>query len=422
MTTKISDEKSLRDKYFANEIFRIGELVEDINTGEQMKILDRGSNYVTVATSAGIIKKWLNEVKEEVIVEVVQEEIIPVKDKDFEILESGQIKLFGHETKNFDLELSTLILEQFSEFDDLYSKHQIIKCLDISIQESDTDVAYDLLNKVDKFYSKQNITSPFIVEAMKNDIERTRISQILAAVANVTPTKNNNTKTIKDTIVALKAKYKSRQQWEVLAPFFKVAQDAGLIGVMNNLPFNVASLKVVSEEQSTDELMIEILEDNLDLLVEELSFDDVDDTFLEEDYSDELISEVLSFETRIGMARKIKQHSPMMNIRRERALTKSASSTVLLSRARKLAETLLKRKLFHKSPSEMTRQEKERFEAGATKRRSLVARLAQRLIGKVRDLQSARLHHTATPVSPERNIAGGHIAQAATTITNRGAS
>jgi len=413
MTTKLSDEKILRDKYFANEIFRIGELVEDVSTGEQMKILDRGSNYVTVATSAGIIKKWLNEVKEEIPVitdqVVITEAII---DPDFEILESGQIKLFGYETKNFDQELSLLMLEQFSEFEDLYSKHQIIKCLDLSIQENDSEVAYDLLNKVDKFYTKQNITTPFIVEALKNDIERTRISQILAAVAGVTPSKNN-TKTIQGAVVALKDKYKSRQQWEVLAPFFKLAQDAGLVGVMNNLPFNIASLKLVHEEQVTDELMIEILEDNLDLLVDDLSFDDVDDTFIEEDYSEELISEVLSIETRTSMARKIKQHSPMMNIRRERALTKAASTSVLLSRARKLAETMLKRKLFHKSPGDMTRQEKERFEAGATKRRSLVARLAQRLVGKVRDLQSARLHHTATPVSPERNVAAHHIAASA---------
>ena len=128
----MTQEKTLRDKYFDNEIFRIGEMVEDINTHEKMQIIDRGANYLTVATQTGTIKKWLNEVVS-VEVEIVSEST-PV-DKDFVILESGQIKLFGHETKNFDADLSELLIEQFSEFSDLYSKHQIIKCLDFAIQE-----------------------------------------------------------------------------------------------------------------------------------------------------------------------------------------------------------------------------------------------------------------------------------------------
>ena len=401
MTTN-TEEKTLRDKYFGNEIFRIGELVEDVKTGEQMKILDRGSNYVTVATSTGIIKKWLNEVVTETVkaTPIISESIV---DKDFEILESGQIKLFGHETKNFDVELSQLLIEQFSEFTDLYSKHQIVKCLDFAIQEDDRDRAYDLLNKVDAFYSKQDITPPFIVEALKNDVERTRIANILASVAGVKPS-SNNTKTIQDTIKVFKDKYKSRQQWEVLGPFFKIAQDAGLVGAANNLPFNVSTLKI-HEGQVEDEIIVECLEEYLDEFISELTFDDIDETFDESEYSDQLISEVLSIEARTHMARKIKQHSPMLTIKRERALTRSVSTSVLLDRARRLAETMLKRKLFHKAPGEMTRGEKERFEGGATKRRALVARLAQKLVSKVRALQSARLHHQATPVSATHTTA-----------------
>ena len=71
-------EKTLRDQYFSNDIFKIGDIVEDTNSGEKMKILDRGSNYVTVASSTGIFKKWLNEITEEVteIVEVVSEKAV----------------------------------------------------------------------------------------------------------------------------------------------------------------------------------------------------------------------------------------------------------------------------------------------------------------------------------------------------------
>ena len=92
-------DPNLRDKYFSNEIFRIGDLVEDVKTNEQVKILSRGSNYVTVATTNGIVKKWLYEINE---LELVEVSVAPInKSSDFEILESGQIQLFGYDTKNF---------------------------------------------------------------------------------------------------------------------------------------------------------------------------------------------------------------------------------------------------------------------------------------------------------------------------------
>jgi hypothetical protein len=73
--------------------------------------------------------------------------------------------------------------------------------------------------------------------------------------------------------------------------------------------------------------------------------------------------------------------------------------------------------MFHKSPSDMSRQEKERFESGAAKRKAVVSRLAQRLVNKVRGLQSARLHHNPSPVAPLRNIAGLNIAKSVSGAT-----
>ena len=413
--SNINTDNSLRDRYFANEIFRIGDLVEDVHTGEQNKILDRGANYVTVATTDDVVKKWLYEIKEIItpVVEVVVESV-SVADKDFEILESGQIKLFGHETKNFDADLSALIIEQFSEFDDLYSKHQIVKCLDYALQESDTDRAYDLLQKVERLYAKKDMDVPFIVEVAKNDTERTRIAAILATVADIEVSPSNS-KTVTDSIKALKVKYQNRKQWEVLWPFLKLAQSAGLTGALQNLPYNFGSSNPTNED-TTDDIILEAIEDNLDLMVEELSFDDINDTFLEEEFVDE----ELSVEMRNLMSRKLKQHSAVLSIKRERAMTKSASTAVLMQRARRLAETMLKRKLFHKSPDDMSRQEKERFESGASKRKVTVARLAQRLVGQVRALQSTRLHHTTTPASHTHDKATASIGAAAG--SNGGAS
>lgn len=398
MTTN-TIEQTLRDKYFANEIFCIGDIVEDITTHEQLKILDRGANYVTVATANGVVKKWLNEIKESVaeVISVSDD----VSDQNFTILESGQIKLFGYESRNFNRELSEFILEQFQEFDDLYSKHQIVKCLDMAIDESDADRAYALLDKVDNFYKNHKIHAPYIVESMKSDIERRRIAEILAKVAGIEPEKSNYN-TVVNAIKALREKYQSRKQWEVLWPFFKLAQESGLSGIAANLPFSFGNLQ--ENDEMLDDIVINALEENFDMLVDDLDLDDIYETFSDDEFSDEMLTEVLSIEDRTKMARKLRQHTPMLAVKRERALSKSASASVLLDRARRLAETMLKRRIFHKAPGDMSRQEKERFEAGAGKRKAVVSKLAQRLVGKVRALQSTRLHHTTTPASHQHAV------------------
>jgi hypothetical protein len=60
---------------------------------------------------------------------------------------------------------------------------------------------------------------------------------------------------------------------------------------------------------------------------------------------------------------------------------------------------MVKRRMFKKAPELMTRQEKERFESGAISRRAMISKLAQRLMVKVRELQSARVHHQPSAAS-----------------------
>ena len=392
-----NQEKSIRDKYFAGELFRYGEIVEDVNTGAKMKILDRGSNYVTVSCNGNVEKRWLNEIKEEVAPVIEESTKVVETPKEFEILESGQIKMFGHDTLNFDKELSTLVVEQFEQFDDLYSKHQIIKCLDYAIGDTDIDRSYELLEKVETFYAKKEIQAPFIVEAMKNDIERRRLAEIIAAVAEITPQKSNYN-TVTASIKKLKEKYQSRKQWEVLWPLFKLASASGLDGILQSLPYQFDNKPVA--ENVEDLVVCRALEDHVELFADEFELDDIYESFDDEEFDSEtMLSEVLSIEDRNKMGRKMSARSDVISAKRERALSRAASPDVLLSRARKLAETMVKRKMFKKDPSSMTRQDKERFEAGAFGRRALIAKLAQRLVSKVRALQSARIHHQAAPAS-----------------------
>ena len=400
----IQKEKTLRDRYFSNEIFSIGDLVEDTTTGQQVKIIDRGSNYVTVATTTGIVKRWLNEVKENIVVAVTESVAPEVKkpELEYEILPSGQLKIFGHETRNFDNDLCSIMMEQFEQFDDLYIKHQIIKNLDLAIQESDSTKAYDLLIKVESCYDKKSIQTPFIVEAIKTDIERKRIAEIIAAVAG-TKISVSNYKTMNDAIVGLKEKYKSQTQWKVLHPFFTLADNAGLTGLLQLVPFMPHES---NKEEIEEGVISRTLEEHIDLLVDDLHIDDISETFTDDsDYSDTMLSEVLTIDDRNKLSRKLSNRSVSITVKRDRALSHAATADVLMSRARKLAETMVKRRMFHKGAEELSRQEKERFEAGAPKRRALISRLAQKLVSKVRALQSARLHHSPAPASHQAHHA-----------------
>lgn len=396
VTIKIIDAKmtkTLREQYVANEILRIGDIVEDTATGESLKIIDRGSNYITVDGPSGVSKKWINDV-------TVESE---PKEKDFVVTESGQIKLFGYETVNFDVSLSEFLIEQFLEFDDMYAKHQIVKLLDSALVEKSHDRKYELLEKISSFYNTNNIEEPIIIEGMKNDLERRRIAEILATVAGSEVDKSVYT-TAKNAVIALKKKYVKRAQWEVLWPFLKMASAAGISGIMQNLPFNLdtedkVSPKVgtVHEDYTVYDEIVEIMEDNFDELLDSLEEEDFVDAFDEEELTEEYLTEeqldeVLSLNGRIKLGRDMKVRKNNLKVARARALTRGASTSVIMARARKLAETLIKRRIFKKAPDMLSRQEKERFEKGAFKRRALVARLAQRLFSKVRAAQTMRQH------------------------------
>ena len=374
MITKNID---LRDKYFSNEIYLIGDLVEDIKSGESVKILDRGSNYITVATSTGIVKKWLNEVVEITPVVLDKEKIII--DNEFELLENNQIKIFGYETRNFDKNTSIFIKEQFLEFDDIYSKHQIIKCLDMALTESDTSVVYSLLEKIEKFYSTQNVQVPLIVEVLKNETERTRIAEILASVAGIKPSPNNN-QTVTDSIKAFKVKYKTRQQWEVLLPFLQFARSSGLSSATQNLPYGSA----IPHNEAMDDVILATLEENIDLLVADINDSDITDTFTPEEFSTELMSETTKDN---NSSLKMKHY----------ALNPYQSTAVLMQRARRLAEIMVKNRLFAKPGHEISKEETDRFNAGNYQRRTLIAKLSQNLIEKVRMMQSNKLNKKHLP-------------------------
>jgi len=61
------DWKNLRENYIQEKIFKLGELVENINTGLVGKIIRRGANYLICVTEDNIMfKSWIKDVNEKV--------------------------------------------------------------------------------------------------------------------------------------------------------------------------------------------------------------------------------------------------------------------------------------------------------------------------------------------------------------------
>jgi hypothetical protein len=62
------DYQTLRENYVAKTIYKIGELVENLNTGLVGRIIRRGTNYLICVTEDNIMfKSWIKDVNEAVV-------------------------------------------------------------------------------------------------------------------------------------------------------------------------------------------------------------------------------------------------------------------------------------------------------------------------------------------------------------------
>lgn len=377
-SSSINEGQVNREDYVSGKILQVGDTVQDVNTGEVFQILDRGPNYIKVAKEdGGFERKWLTEVK-------VSEEQEPVKKEP--VIQKNIFEFAGYKASNISIEDAKLLQEQFEFTEDHFAYRQAIVNLDKALVETSSEKRYEYLSKVEEFYNNMKLDLPLIVEVEKNSLEQKRVAFMIAAIAEVPVSDKGPNDTVRNAIQALLAKKITKLQWQIIAPVFKIAKDFGIIVRLSGAPIKL--------EESVFDSLFDIIEENFDEMVEELEYEDLAECFgVEEELeeSEELLSEVLSFDKRQKLSNLLRTRSKVLAVRRERAEQRSASNATLIARARRLANTMLKRRMFRKDPSELSRSEKERFEQAASKRKALVARLAQKLLPKVRMLQQQRM-------------------------------
>lgn len=154
-------------------------------------------------------------------------------------------------------------------------------------------------------------------------------------------------------------------------------------------------------------------EEDIDKMIEEIDdFDDVADAYEDDEFSivddetgeeiedeenvnEEVLAEVLSRIERI----KAKARFARTKAKRERAvkiaLKRYSGTAKINQRARKLAISLMKKRLLRgRNPSDISVGEKERVERMLNKRKAIIGRVAMKLAPRVRQIEKARMSHT----------------------------
>ena len=157
----------------------------------------------------------------------------------------------------------------------------------------------------------------------------------------------------------------------------------------------------------------EMSEEDIDKMIAEIDdFDDVADAYEDEEFSvvddetgeeiedeqgmnEEALYEVLSRIERI----KAKARFARTKSKRERAvkiaLKRYSGTAKINQRARKLAISLMKKRLLRgRNPSDISVGEKERVERMISKRKNIIGRVAMKLAPRVRQIEKARMSHT----------------------------
>jgi hypothetical protein len=113
----------------------------------------------------------------------------------------------------------------------------------------------------------------------------------------------------------------------------------------------------------------------------------------DEAVKEEFISEAIGRMERIRRAQRFARTKSKREVRTKIALRKTSNMTTINKRARRLAVSMIKKRMLRKDPATASVQEKERIERFLQTRKAVVDRLARRVAPRVRQIEKARLQH-----------------------------
>ena len=112
-----------------------------------------------------------------------------------------------------------------------------------------------------------------------------------------------------------------------------------------------------------------------------------------EEVKEEVILEAIGRMERIRRAQRFARTKSKREVRTKIALRKTSNMATINKRSRRLAVSMIKKRMLRKDPATASVQEKERIETFLQRRKDVIDRLARRVAPRVRQIEKARLQH-----------------------------
>lgn len=137
---------------------------------------------------------------------------------------------------------------------------------------------------------------------------------------------------------------------------------------------------------------LDISEEEIDKMVEKLSWKDIEDLYSEEEFFKEDISEALSASERLKRAQSMRARKQMLSISRNIKLKRASPMPILKKRAQLAARNIIYKKFLKgKDKSTLSPSEKDIVELRVKRIMKVYKNLPQKLIPKIRDIERTRL-------------------------------
>lgn len=434
------ETNDIREKYYAGQIFNIGEKVTD---GQNIfEIIDRGSNYITVVNESGTTsKKWLDSVQP-IIIEDIQPGYAP-----------EQISYKGYNTKNFDRseDAAKAFQDTIQRDGDPVAILNAIKATDTYMglndkhltgekftdQEKQTwiashEKARESLNRIGEFAHHQDYwhmhqhelegvlldysesgkeemrEQKERLEEMKfSSIDKIKVARIIAGSLGVPDVeeKSGPAEMVNQGLRFIKNKHMTPEAWVVIGNMLQMATDAGIKFDHNIVKNKVEeAIAINTPEHIEDE---GLSDEQIDYMISELNDDDyleaydddelaiIDDETGEyiDEIKEELLMEVLSRAERIRAKVRFARSESKRERKTRIALKSRSSSKTINNRARRLAVNMMKQRIAKKPLNTLSVSEKERIERIIARRKPALNRIAMKMVPRVRKTENDRLVH-----------------------------
>ena len=219
----------------------------------------------------------------------------------------------------------------------------------------------------------------------ENYLRKVQAATIIAKTLGYEPRANETPQETIRTALALQPEL-TEDQKETLKEMLRLSESMGI--EVEDKDYSDEELDKMADGLTDWHHIIDAYDDEELALVDDESGEEVDD--LKESVE---VNEVLSRAERIRAKARFARTKTKREIKTKLALRKQSSSKTLNVRARRLAVNTLKAKLAKKPVGQMTVLDKERVEKLLSKRKTLINRLAMKMLPRVKKIEKERLHH-----------------------------